>query len=68
MFEDNDIKIPENEQLVEELYGFKSKKNAITGKIQYTNIGVAHDDMVISLAIACECVREEYGSGIIEFM
>lgn len=68
LFEEGDIIIPENEILIEELYGFKSKKNAVTGKLQYTNIGVAHDDTVMSLAIAANCVMEEYGSGVIEFM
>lgn len=68
LFEEADILIPDFDVLLEELYGFKSKKNAITGKLQYTNIGVDHDDTVMSLAIACECVREESYSGVIQFM
>ena len=67
LFEEGDITIPDNEVLIEELYGFKRKVNAITGKIQYTNVGVAHDDTVMSLAIATRCVEEEGYSGILQF-
>ena len=68
LFEDGEITIPNNETLISELYGFKSKRNAITGTLQYKNDGVEHDDMVMSLAIACECVEEESNSGVIEFI
>jgi hypothetical protein len=68
LFEDNEIVIPQDEQLISELYGFKSKKNEITGRLQYKNDGVDHDDMVMSLAIAAHCVDEESNSGIIEFI
>lgn len=68
LFEDGDIMIPDDEILISELYGFKSKRNEITGKLQYKNDGVEHDDTVMSLAITCECVEEESNSGIIEFI
>jgi hypothetical protein len=67
LFEEADIMIPNYDVLIEELYGFKSKQNIITGKLQYTNSGVDHDDTVMSLAIAAYCVEEEGNSGIIEF-
>jgi len=67
LFEQGAIKIPDYDVLIEELYGFKSKKNIVTGKLQYTNIGVDHDDTVMSLAIAVWCVAEEVNCGIIEF-
>jgi hypothetical protein len=68
LFEDGEIVIPKNEELVSELYGFKSKRNEITGRLQYKNDGVDHDDMVMSLAITAHCVDEESNSGIIEFI
>lgn len=67
LFEDLRISIPDDEQLIKELYGFKSKRNAISGKMQYAGSSDIHDDMVMSLAIACHCVDEEKNSGIIEF-
>jgi len=68
LFEDGEITIPDNEILISELYGFKSKRNPITGTLQYKNDGVDHDDTVMSLAITCECVEEESNSGVIEFI
>ena len=67
LFEDLVIKIPDDRELIKELYGFKSKRNEVTGRLQYTGSNTEHDDMVMSLAITAECVNEESNSGVIEF-
>lgn len=67
LFEDLKITIPDDDQLVKELYAFKSKRNVVSGKLQYVGSNDDHDDMVMSLAIAAHCVDEETNSGIIEF-
>ena len=68
LFEDKIIKIPNNDLLIKELYDFKSKRNAITGNLQFSNTDGKHDDMVMSLAIASYCVREEQDGGVTMFL
>ena len=68
LFEDKIIKIPKNDELVKELYDFKSKRNAITGNLQFSNTDGKHDDMVMSLAIAAYCVKEEQDGGVTMFL
>jgi phage FluMu gp28-like protein len=66
-FEDEKILIPDNDTLIAELYAYSSKTNPITGRVQFQNVGEAHDDMVSSLAIACWCWFEGNDGGTIEF-
>ena len=68
LFEEKKIKIPKNDDLVKELYDFKSKRNAITGNLQFSNTDGKHDDMVMSLAIAAYCAREEQDGGVTMFL
>jgi len=68
LFEDKVIKIPKNTDLIKELYDFKSKRNAITGNLQFSNTDGKHDDMVISLAIAAYCAAEEQDGGVTLFL
>jgi hypothetical protein len=68
LFEDNIIKIPQNDSLVKELYDFKSKRNPITGNLQFSNTEGKHDDMVMSLAIAAYCASEEQDGGVTMFL
>jgi hypothetical protein len=68
LFEDKVIKIPKNDDLIKELYDFKSKRNAITGNLQFSNTDGKHDDMVMSLAIAAYCTREEQDGGVTMFL
>ena len=68
LFEDNVIKIPNNEELIKELYDFKSKRNAITGNLQFSNSDGKHDDMVMSLAICAYCAFEEQDGGVTYFL
>jgi hypothetical protein len=68
LFEDKVIKIPKNTDLIKELYDFKSKRNAITGNLQFSNTDGKHDDMVISLAIAAYCAVEEQDGGVTLFL
>jgi hypothetical protein len=68
LFEDKMIKIPNNTDLVKELYDFKSKRNPITGNLQFSNTEGKHDDMVMSLAIAAYCAFEEQDGGITMFL
>ena len=68
LFEDKEIKIPKNDDLTKELYDFKSKRNAITGNLQFSNTDGKHDDMVMSLAIAAYCAREEQDGGVTMFL
>jgi hypothetical protein len=68
VFEDKIIKIPKNTDLIKELYDFKSKRNAITGNLQFSNTDGKHDDMVISLAIAAYCAAEEQDGGVTLFL
>ena len=68
VFEDKMIKIPKNEDLIKELYDFKSKRNAITGNLQFSNTDGKHDDMVMSLAIAAYCAKEEQDGGVTMFI
>ncbi len=44
----------------------EAKRSMLTGKLQYSNHGVAHDDFVMSLGIAAYAVLEELGSGVIQ--
>lgn len=68
LFEDKQISIPNNETLIKELYDFKSKRNAITGNLQFSNTDGKHDDMVMSLAIAAYCAKEEQDGGVTMFL
>ena len=68
LFEDKEIKIPRNEELIKELYDFKSKRNPITGNLQFSNTDGKHDDMVMSLAICAYCVTEEQDGGVTMFI
>ena len=68
LFEDKGICIPNNDNLVRELYDFKGKRNAITGNMQFSNTDGKHDDMVMSLAITAYCCREEQDGGITMFL
>ena len=67
LFEDKVIKIPKNTDLIKELYDFKSKRNAITGNLQFSNTDGKHDDMVMSLAICAYCAAEEQDGGVTLF-
>lgn len=68
LFEDKVIKIPNNSDLIKELYDFKSKRNPITGNLQFSNTDGKHDDMVMSLAIAAYCLKEETDGGVTLFL
>ena len=67
-FEDGNIKIPNNEELIKELYDFKSKRNPITGNLQFSNTDGKHDDIVMSLAITAYCAKEEQDGGVTMFL
>jgi hypothetical protein len=54
--------------LIKELYDFKSKRNAITGNLQFSNTDGKHDDMVMSLAICAYCAVEEQDGGVTLFL
>lgn len=68
LFEDKKIKIPNNDELIRELYDFRGKRNAITGNMQFSNTEGKHDDMVMSLAITAYCTKEEQDGGITMFL
>ena len=68
LFEDKVIKIPKNTDLIKELYDFKSKRNPITGNLQFSNTDGKHDDMVMSLAICAYCAVEEQDGGVTLFL
>ena len=68
LFEDKTIKIPNNSDLIKELYDFKSKRNPITGNLQFSNTDGKHDDLVMSLAIAAYCLKEETDGGVTLFL
>ena len=68
LFEERQIRIPRNEDLIKELYDFKSKRNPITGNLQFSNTEGKHDDMVMSLAICAHCVTEEQEGGVTMFL
>ena len=68
LFEDRLITIPNNDDLIKELYDFRSKRNPITGNLQFSNTEGKHDDMVMSLAIAAYCAREEQDGGVTMFL
>ena len=68
LFEEKLISIPRNEELIKELYDFKSKRNPITGNLQFSNTDGKHDDMVMSLAICAYCVTEEQDGGVTMFI
>jgi hypothetical protein len=68
LFEDHKIKIPDYDVLVKELYDYKSKKNPITGNLQFSNTDGKHDDCVMSLAIAAYCCYEEQDGGVTMFL
>ena len=54
--------------LVKELYDYKSKRNPITGNLQFSNTDGKHDDCVMSLAITAYCAVEEQDGGITMFL
>ena len=68
LFEDHKIKIPNYDILVKELYDFKSKRNPITGNLQFSNTEGKHDDCVMSLAITAYCAKEEQDGGVTMFL
>ena len=68
LFEDKKIKLPKNDDLIKEIYDFKSKRNAITGNLQFSNTDGKHDDMVMSLAICAYCAVEEQDGGVTLFL
>ena len=68
LFEDHIIKIPNNDQLVRELYDFRSKRNPITGNLQFSNTEGKHDDMVMALAITAWCAKNEQDGGVTLFL
>jgi len=68
LFEEKKIKIPNNEALIKEIYDFKSKRNPITGNLQFSNTDGKHDDMVMSLAICAYCAAEEQDGGVTLFL
>jgi phage terminase large subunit len=68
LFEDKKITIPDNLDLIKELYDFKSKRNPITGNMQFSNSKGKHDDMVMSLAIAAWCAFKEQDGGVTMFL
>ena len=68
LFDEKDISIPNNQELIKELYDFKSKRNPITGNLQFSNSEGRHDDMVMSLAIAAYCAKEEQDGGVTMFL
>ncbi|MCP4264445.1 MAG: hypothetical protein GY777_02530, partial [Candidatus Brocadiaceae bacterium] len=65
LFDKMRISIPDNSILINELYGYKAKRSALSGRLQYSNKGVDHDDHVMSLAITAYAVLEETGAGVI---
>jgi len=68
LFEDRNIKIPDYDVLIKELYDYKGKKNPITGNMQFSNTDGKHDDCVMSLAICAWCCTEEQDGGITMFL
>lgn len=68
LFDDKQITIPDNQDLIKELYDFKSKRNPITGNLQFSNTDGKHDDMVMSLAITAFCAKEEQDGGVTMFL
>jgi hypothetical protein len=68
LFDNKEISIPNNDNLIRELYDFKSKRNPVTGNMQFSNTDGKHDDMVMSLAIAAWCCKEEQDGGITMFL
>lgn len=68
LFEDKGIRIPNNDDLIKELYDFKSKRNPITGNLQFSNTDGKFDDMVMSLALAAFCTKEEQDGGVTLFL
>ena len=68
LFEDQKIKIPNYDILIKELYDYKSKKNPITGNLQFSNTDGKHDDCVMSLAIAAYCCFDEQDGGVTMFL
>lgn len=68
LFENEEILIPDNDTLIAELYAYSSKTNPVTGRVQFQNVGEAHDDMVSSLAIAAWCRKEEMEGGFTEIV
>lgn len=68
LFEEKKIFIPNDSNLIKELYDFRSKRNPITGNLQFSNTEGKHDDMVMSLAIAAYCASEEQDGGVTLFL
>lgn len=62
LFEKEKISIPNNRDLIAELYDYGGTKSR-TGKISYSNTFGKHDDMVMSLAHAAWAVTEELDGG-----
>lgn len=65
MFDKEEISIPDDSQLINELYGYKAKKSLLSGRLQYSNKGVDHDDYVVSLGLAGFAKLEEMDSGVV---
>lgn len=63
LFEEGKILIPNYDVLIAELYAYSSKTNPITGRVQFQNVGEAHDDTVSSLALATWCLHEQTDGG-----
>ena len=55
-FENNNIGIPKDDNLLRELQSFTATYNHSTGTVKYSAPNGLHDDMVISLAYAYYCV------------
>ncbi len=66
--DDKKITIINSDDLIKELYDFRSKRNPITGNLQFSNTHGKHDDMVMSLAIASYCAKEEQDGGVTMFL
>jgi len=67
LFEKKVIRIPNDLDLIAELYDFRGKQDKVTGNIKYSNDEGKHDDMVMSLAHASYCVLEELDGGITQW-
>jgi hypothetical protein len=63
LFDKKKIQIPNNKDLVFELYDFTAKKNA-TGSLSFGNNMGKHDDMVMSLAHAAYCCYDYVDGGV----
>jgi hypothetical protein len=67
LFDKRKIRIPDNVDLVFELFDFTAKKTE-SGNYKFSNNYGKHDDMVMSLAHAAWCVYDYMDGGTIESM